>query len=300
MTNKAKPDRSRIEKSVLIVGGNGFIGSSLTRDLAKDHKVYSTFNTRFTEVPGVTYLPTNMNDKDSAKRTAFWAHPNVLIYCAGAYDWKEAEQDEKITQAIHGGGPVNMVTGAEVFKPKIIYLSSDLVFSGKDGNFHEDDTTLPYLQLGKAQVTAETFVRSRSLNQVVLRVSSVLGRGPVDHPSWWDKLRLQISKGQPVKLSSRMIHNPVSVTAVTEAVRTIIDNDIRNQNLHLGGLDRVSEVETGKALAEYFGLNPDLIQEVETSASASSLNDFSLNFSKSLSILKMKPRSLLENIQQIE
>ncbi len=284
----------KTQPSILIVGGNGFVGSTIARSFANDYKVFSTFHAHYTPIPGVTYVPMNMNDKDGAKRFAIMTHPNFVIFCAGTHDWFEAEKEEKLTQAIHAGAPGNILTATEVFKPKFIYISSDLVFSGRTGNFHEDDTTIPFLTLGKAKLSAENYIRGKSLNHVIIRSAPLLGRGTVHHPSWWDRLRRALSMEQTIGLSRRMVHSPVHISRLVAIVRKVLETDIKNTVLHVGGGTRLSEYDLGVEIATRFGFKQGLIQGGETHGVK---DDFSLNTTRTLKALKLAPVSIEESIE---
>lgn len=235
----------------------------------------------------------NMNDKDGAKRFAIMTHPNFVIFCAGTHDWFEAEKEEKLTQAIHAGAPGNILTATEVFKSKFIYISSDLVFSGRSGNFHEDDTTIPFLTLGKAKLSAENYIRGKSLNHVIIRSAPLLGRGTVHHPSWWDRLRRALSMEQTIGLTHRMVHNPVHISRLVDTIRKVIEADIKNTVLHVGGNTRLSEYDLGVEIAKRFGFKEDLIQGGDAGGIK---DDFSLNTTKSLLLAKLDPISLEKSL----
>jgi dTDP-4-dehydrorhamnose reductase len=239
----------------------------------------------------------NMNDRDGAKRFSIMTHPNFVIFCAGSNDWLEAEKDERLAQAIHAGGPGNILSATEVFKPKFIYLSSDLVFSGRSGNFHEDDTTIPFLTLGKAKLSGETYIRGKSLNHVIVRSAPLLGRGTVHHPSWWDRLRRTLSMEQSVTLSHRMVHNPVHISRLIETLKKVMEKDIKNAVLHVGGDTRLSEYDLGLAIAERYQFKTGLIRGSEP---VDDPDDFSLNTSKTLASLKMSTLSIEDSIERLK
>jgi dTDP-4-dehydrorhamnose reductase len=274
---------------VLIVGGNGFVGSSLAKELVKHFQVFCTYRRSYTPIKNVYYLPLpQLSEKDRCDRFIRSIEPDVVIYCLGTNNEIEAEKEPKHAHSIHSGGITHLMHSTDMSKAKFIYISSDYVFSGIDGNFGESDPTVPALQLGKAKAGAENLLKSRSLNHIIIRCAPLLGRGTLDHPSWLDHIREKIIHESKVSMSSRYIHNPVHVSFLAEVVKNAIERDIRNKILHVGGLTKISFFEFAKRFVEEIGLSPELVESSDTVAVTSPI-DYSLNFSETLNLVEAKP-----------
>jgi dTDP-4-dehydrorhamnose reductase len=192
-----------------------------------------------------------------------------------------------------------MLTAAEYLKAKYIYLSSDWVFSGLDGNFGESDTAIPFHALGKTKLGAENYIRSRSLNHIIIRCAPLLGRGTLDHPSWLDRLREAAVFGKPLSLSDRSIHNPVHIQELASLIDRIIEGDIRNKTLHLGGLTRISEYELALKIFETFGYSGKNLSPLK-SGPESMTQDFTLNTTQTLRLLKTEPLLLEQSLDLLK
>ncbi len=274
---------------VLIVGGNGFVGSSLTKAFVKNFEVFSTYHRSYSPIKGAHYLPLpQLSEKDRCDRLITSVKPDVVIYCLGSNNELEAEKDAKATQNIHTSGITHLMHSAEMSKAKFIYISSDCVFSGIDGNFGESDSTIPASQLGKAKVGAENMLKTRSLNYLIIRCAPLLGRGTLDHPSWLDKIREKIFHAKKVTMLSRMIQNPVHVSFLAEVLEKAIEKDLRNRILHVGGLTKISSYDLAKKFMKQIGLPAEFI-ECSDSNLISSPIDYSLNFTETLSLVEAKP-----------
>jgi dTDP-4-dehydrorhamnose reductase len=276
-------------RSVLIVGGNGFVGSTLARELRESYTVTCTYQGAYTPVRGVQWMRLGaLNDKNACKAVVNKVSPEVVIYCAGSNDLLGAEQNVQKTQLAHSNGVNNVFATSDTLKAKFIYLSSDYVFSGVDGNYSETSTAIPAFQLGKAKLGAENFLRSRSLNYAIIRAAPLLGRGTLEHPSFVDQLREAALRKRKVKLPSKVMHNPVHTSMLVHAIRRLIDLDIRNKILHLGGLSKVSMSELAQGVVTRLGLDPATV-EVSDSASTALPSDYSLNFTETLSLIESEP-----------
>ncbi len=274
---------------VVVVGGNGFVGSSLTRALVKNYQVFSTFHRSYTPVKGATYIHVpQLTEKDRCDRFINSIKPDVVIYCLGSNSEPEAEKEPKHAQNIHSSWITHLMHSADMSKAKFIYISSDCVFSGIDGNFGESESTVPFSQLGKAKAGAENMVKTRSLNHLIIRCAPLLGRGTLDHPSWLDGIREKIIHGNKVRLPSRYIHNPVHVSFLAEVIHKAIEKDLRNKILHVAGLTRISSFDLAQQFIQKIGLSVDLVECTDANAQANPI-DYSLNFTETLDLVETKP-----------
>lgn len=285
-------------KSVLIVGGNSFVGSAIARALSAEHTVHCTYHQTYTPIENVKFhLLKEIGDKERCRAIADQVLPEVIIYSIGSNEPSLYESDQLKAQLLMSGGSAAMFTATEVMKPKFIYISSDLVFAGTEGNYAESEIPLAATQLGKAKVGGENYIRVRSQNHVIFRCAPLMGRGPIDHPSWIDHWREALFLEKPIKVAAKILRNPVPLSQLTEAVKQVIQQDIRGKTLHLGGLSKVSMYELATIFAVQSGYNPELISPSDDAQNVH--YDFSLNFSESLKTLGTKPLFLEDCFEAI-
>jgi dTDP-4-dehydrorhamnose reductase len=274
------------EKKILIVGGNGFVGWNLASLLSRSYPVALTWHRTLTPHPRVQCIQFGgLHDKDACVALVQQINPSVVIYAAGVSDPVRAEKDPAQMMLAHTNGASHMLIAADYVKAKSILISSDYVFAGIEGNYRETDTTIPFNALGKAKLSAENFIRSRSLNHVVFRCAPLLGRGTLDHPSWLDRLRDPSPQSKKITLSRKQIHNPVHIRELATAIDRVLQYDVRNKVLHLGGLTRISEYDLALRFLEKFELGPDRIAAFD-SVLEYQYQDYSLNFTQTLKLLK--------------
>jgi dTDP-4-dehydrorhamnose reductase len=287
-------------RSVLVVGGNGFVGSAIARHLSSDFRVTATHQGTYTPVAGAEFVKlSNLGDKNACKAVVAKVEPEIVIYCAGSNDILEGEQNMQKTQLAHSAGVTNVFATSDTFKSKFIYISTDYVFSGVDGNYSESSTAIPAFQLGKSKLGAENFLRSRSLNFIIIRCAPLLGRGTLEHPSMIDEIREASLRKRKLKYSTKSIHNPVHISVLQQLISKTIETDIRNKYFHVGGLTKVSIADLAKSVVQKLKLEPSTIEVIE--AAASTLNsDYTLNFSETSRITDIPKWSLEESLERFD
>jgi dTDP-4-dehydrorhamnose reductase len=282
---------------ILIVGGNGFVGSALSKSLSRYFQVYSTFRRSYTPVKNVIHLPLpSLSEKEICDRMIQAVEPNVVIYCLGSNNEAEAERDPRGFQTLHSGSLTHLIHAVDLLKSKFIYISSDFIFSGLEGNFYESDSTVPATQIGKAKLGAENIVKTRSLNHLIVRCAPLIGRGTLDHTSWLDHVRESILLQKKIEMPSRASHNPVHISFLSDLLKKAIERDLRNKILHVGGLTKITPYELSRQFLQKIGLPTELIEPADTVGTNASKIDYSLNFTETLKLVEAEPLLLEQSL----
>jgi dTDP-4-dehydrorhamnose reductase len=190
---------------------------------------------------------------------------------------------------IHNRGAAAALSNTDLIAPRFILLSNNYVFDGNRGNYHEGDTLLPHTSLGKFKVSAENYLKSHSLNYLVIRSAPVYGRGNGQAVSFLDQLRKNLAMGRPVKVKNDELHNFAPIEGLVETVVTAMETGVKNKSLHYGGLTKCTHIEFAKAFARRFGYDPSLItaNELGKANKDGKLLDYSLNSTATLQQLKL-------------
>jgi dTDP-4-dehydrorhamnose reductase len=287
-----------LTKTVLVVGGSGFVGSHITAKLREQYKVYSTYRSHPITMPGVTYVPMALEDRIWTKRLIRWVEPQVIVYCAGSNDrkWVEANKDE--ADLVHASGISTVAEACGILQSKVIYVSNSYTFEGKSGNYHEADTALPFTDFGKLKLSGENYLRAKSLNWAVVRSSPLYGRGVPYHPTFMDMLRMKFDRGQGVELSDRETHSYAPIEGLATIIEQMIESTIKNKILHYSGLTKVSAFEFAREFAKRYGYADTLVTRPQKDEAAH--EDYSLNCSLAVEMLKLKPVLLSQGLDSLE
>lgn len=232
--------------SILIVGGNGHLGRRIIRQaVAAAHTVAATYTRR----PGdadVRWLAVDLRAPDQIAAALTAVSPSAVINVAvRAADW-----------ATTADGAARLAAAAGDRGCRLVHVSSDAVFSGRD--VHYDETALPdpVTPYGAAKGAAETAIRALTPSAVIARTSLIIGDGDSKH----ETLVRDLAAGQrDGELFVDDIRCPVHADDLAAALLEIADGDLAG-TVHLAGTDAVSRHELGVLLARRDGLDPNLLR----------------------------------------
>jgi dTDP-4-dehydrorhamnose reductase len=294
-----------ITRSVLILGGSGYLGTHLALKLRDEFKVFATYNQNKIKIPGVTLLPFEINNRSWTKRLVYTSRPDILIYIAGNNSVEWADKNAQEAELVHSIGVAAVAHYTDIIQPRFIYISNPYVFDGFRGNYHEEDTVLPGTVLGRVKNGGENVVRSRCLNYVILRTSPLIGRGNGINLSLLDQWRMKLDRNEKFEVGFQEVHSFSHVEGFCDTVSRIINSGIKNRVVHYGGLTKMSQLELAQTFAKRFGYNPHHIiakrfKHRKTGISEDFIFDFSLNSTYAVQTLKVKPLLLEESFDLVE
>lgn len=149
--------KSKISKTaVLVTGGSGLLGGELKKVLPK------------------ALFPTSgeFNITNYQQMAAFLKHHPVttIIHAAAFISAPKIDQDPLRALEVNIGGTVNLVKLCSLNKIKLIYISTDYVFDGKNGRYKEDDPVWPVNKYAWSKLGGECAVRLLD-NYLIVRTS---------------------------------------------------------------------------------------------------------------------------------
>ena len=129
---------------VLILGGSGMLGHKLSQVLAERFDTLATF--RGSSAVGV-YYPRHIvcgvlaEDFETVEKALTANEPDVVVNCIGIVKQDEAAKDRAQSIAINSLFPHQLARACGARGIRLIHLSTDCVFSGRRGNYKEDDVS---------------------------------------------------------------------------------------------------------------------------------------------------------------
>lgn len=132
---------------ILVLGATGMIGSAMFRVLAADsaHETLGTVrgasDLRFFGELTAKQIVTDVDveNYDALLRALVSVRPEVVVNCVGATKHKAAGNDPLTAIPLNAMLPHRLAKLCEGFGARLIHVSTDCVFSGRQGNYMEGD-----------------------------------------------------------------------------------------------------------------------------------------------------------------
>ena len=135
---------------VLVLGGEGMLGHKVFQVLSKRFDTFATFQssnglwTRYPVYEAVDRSRTiggvNAMDFNTLIRAFALVKPNVVINCIGIIKQLKEAKDALISISLNSLFPHQLAELCAATGARMLHMSTDCVFSGRKGNYTEDDT----------------------------------------------------------------------------------------------------------------------------------------------------------------
>jgi dTDP-4-dehydrorhamnose reductase len=273
-------------KTVLITGGDGFVGSILANYFSKEFKVYPTVVENKNKSVNLTEMDiTSMKNVDAAVKGI---NPDVVLHLAGIKDVKFCEKNPKIAELVNTTGTANVSTSAKESGSLMVYLSTDYVFDGKCGMYKVDDAARPGTVYGKTKLAGENEVRRICPKYSICRASGIYDLSGRNILSF---ILGELKAQKRQEYYTDVFNSPTYIGNLSEMIMRVIALN-KNTTYHLAGKERVSRYELALKAAETFQLDKRLVVAKELGEEKRKEllipHDVSLDTDSSEKLLKMK------------
>jgi dTDP-4-dehydrorhamnose reductase len=153
---------------VLILGGDGMLGSALQRELARRHEVTVSVRREARGQPG---LVPGVDVRDAGRVAALLAElrPEAVVNAVGIVKQRQEAEDALLAIETNALFPHRLAGLCAGHEARLVHFSTDCVFSGRAGNYRETDLPDPADLYGRSKLLGEL-----DAPQLTLR-SSIIG-----------------------------------------------------------------------------------------------------------------------------
>jgi dTDP-4-dehydrorhamnose reductase len=271
-------------KRVWITGAGGLIGSYLVRSaprFAPDAAVAALTRDRL-----------ELTDA-SAVRAAFrLRHPQLIIHCAALSKSTECEANPALARKLNV--EVSALLAELAADIPLFFLSTDLVFDGRTGNYDETAAVNPLSVYAETKAAAEQIILANP-KHTIIRMSLNGGTSPAGDRGFNEQMRRAWQAGQTLRLFTDEFRSPIAAEVTARAIWELA---ARNEPglYHVAGSERLSRWQIGQLLSARW---PELKPGIEAAslkeyAGAPRAPDTSLNCAKAQKLLSFRLPGLTE------
>jgi dTDP-4-dehydrorhamnose reductase len=179
--------------------------------------------------------------------------PALVIHCAANSSSVECEKAPALARIQNDEVTARL---AELCaKTQFIFLSTDLVFDGRKGNYTELDPVNPLGIYAETKVAAEQMVLANP-RHAVIRTSLNGGKSPGGNRGFDEQARNAWQAGQTLRLFTDEFRSPIDASVTARAIWELALAGATGL-YHVAGAERMSRFELGQLLAARSpGFNP--------------------------------------------
>jgi dTDP-4-dehydrorhamnose reductase len=235
---------------VFIVGASGLVGSNCMQHFAdQGWEVKGSYFSYATEAT-VFYNTLEPNHADNFDIVAW--QPDVLVHCGALthVDYCETNIEESYQKTVQS--TINIIALAKQCTARLVYISTDYVFDGKDGPYTEDAPLHPLSVYARHKLEAEQLALAEVANTLVLRVTNIYGneeRGK----NFVSRIVQQCKEGQKLtlKLPYDQFASPTNAMDIARAMFVLL-RDGKAGIYHIGSTDYMNRVALALRVLQYF------------------------------------------------
>lgn len=151
---------------VLVTGVKGQLGYDVVKELEK----------RGIEPVGVDIEEMDITQADSVDKVIKEADPDAVIHCAAYTAVDAAEENVALCRKVNAEGPRNIAKVCKELDIKMIYISTDYVFSGEgERPWEPEDERAPKSVYGQTKYEGELAVQELLDKYFIVRIAWVFG-----------------------------------------------------------------------------------------------------------------------------
>lgn len=264
-------------KKILITGSNGLLGQKLVYWLRQKQNVEliatSRGENRLKEKTGYIYEPLDITDKAQVQNIISKYLPDVIINTAAMTNVDACETKREECRLINVTAVENILSS--ITKPQIpnhklqtqlIHLSTDFVFDGASGPYSENDTPHPLSYYAQSKYDSEKVLTQSEIPWTIIRTIIIYGvsenMSRLNLILWAIK---SLSNGEKIRVVTDQYRAPTLAEDLADAC---INAALKSKTgiYHVSGRETMSIIQIVQTVADYFGLDKNLVEPVSSSA----------------------------------
>ena len=287
--------------TLLITGSNGLLGQKIAQIACKHWKILGVDLHEFAVTPGDQYRRLDITAEQAVSQLIEETRPDWAINTASVTDVDRCEAEKELAWQVNVKGAENVALACQKIGSKMIHISSDYVFDGKNGPYSEEDPTNPLSWYGKTKLEGEQIALSCSPENIVLRTMVLYGYGPAVRPNFVTWVINSLQTGKAIRVVADQWGNPTYADNLAEALLKLCASGAAGL-FHFAGGEFLSRWEMATEITQKFDLNAKLITPIATSElnqSAPRPLRSGLKTEKIEELLGIKPLSFQEGLNRL-
>jgi dTDP-4-dehydrorhamnose reductase len=250
---------------ILITGANGLLGRKLVGLVDRQPGIYSMASARkaiaFSTGTSETVL-LDVTDAAMLEQVVSQVRPDVIINAAAMTQVDQCEEQKEECWKQNVGSVTNLVNTCSRHNIHLVHVSTDFIFSGKEGPLDESAVPEPVNYYGESKLEGDRVILDSNLSAAIIRtvlvygVTSDMSRSNI---VLWVKKSLEDKK--PIKVVNDQFRTPT--LAEDLAMGCYLAAQKKATGIyHISGYEMMTPYDIALKTADFFKLDKTLITPV--------------------------------------
>ena len=254
-----------VKNRILITGSNGMLGQRAVQYYASKENIelLTTSVEEKSVIDSVEYVSCDIKSRDDLKKVIYDYCPDFIVHTAAFTNVDLSEKLREDAWKINVKGVEYIAEAARAIDAHIIHISTDYIFDGKDGPYSENDTPNPIGYYGRTKLASENALRISGTIFTILRTNVLYGIALNSRPDFVRWVVNSLSREEHIRIVKDQINNPTFIDDLVQGINKIIE--FRKTGVYnIGGQEFLSRYDFTLKIADYFGLDKNLISAITT------------------------------------
>ena len=247
-------------KRVLFYGGASLLSNIWSRYWKENFDVYIGLHKKWIEIEGIKSIQLSEEINDLGNLLKQYKI-DIIVNCAGLTNVEECEKNTDLAHYLNGYLPGEIARIAYNTKVKLIHISTDHLFNGKEKKANEKCILQPINTYAKSKAIGDNVVLENNTSALVIR-TNFFGNGPSYKLSFSDKIITALNKNEKIFLFNNVFYTPIHVHQLADCALELIERDSKGV-YNICSNERISKFDFGIMIAEKMKKDPALIVPIE-------------------------------------
>ncbi len=249
-------------RKICITGGNGLLGSKLLAEARNKYSLVSIDlqESSLAQCGKLEYIQGDITDREEIIKQISRVHPDCVIHTAAFTNVDGCEKEKDKAWEVNVLGAENVALVCRDLKIKMIHISTDYVFDGKNGPYSETDEPHPIGFYGKTKLESEKRISEIVEDFVIARTMVLYGYFPGVRMNFVTWLIGKLRDGERVNIVTDQYGTPTLADDLARALIVLFEKG--GQGLYnTAGSELISRYDFALRVAEIFDLDSSLIKK---------------------------------------